>query len=67
MDQLIYCVYIPQLSQSSDDTKDDFYSQLGTIIKEFPKQEDLVILGDFNAHIGTDNKAWPNCLMVTLE
>ena len=22
----------------------------------------MVILGDFNAHIGSDNKVWPNCL-----
>ena len=54
-------VYAPTL-MAPDDIKDDFYSQLDTIIKGFPKQEDLVILGDFNAHIGSDNEAWPNCL-----
>ena len=57
----LLCVYAPTL-MAPDDTKDDFYSQLDTIIKGFPKQEDLVILGDFNAHIGSDNEAWPNCL-----
>ena len=61
MDQLIYCVYAPTLT-APDDTKDDFCSQLDTIIKEFPKQEDLVILGSFHAHIGSDNEAWPNWL-----
>ena len=45
-----------------DDTKDDFYSQLDTFIRRFPQQEDLVILGDFNARVGSDNEAWPNCL-----
>ena len=40
---LLY-VYTPTL-MAPDDTKDDFYSQLDTIIKGFPKQEDLVILG----------------------
>ena len=45
-----------------DDIKDDFYSQLDTIVKVFPQQEDLVILGNFNTCIGSDNKAWPNCL-----
>ena len=54
----LLCVYAPTL-MAPDDTKDDFYSQLDTIIKGFPKQEDLVILGDFNAHIGSDNEAWP--------
>ena len=57
----LLCVYAPTL-MAPDDTKDDFYSQLDTIIKGFPKQEDLVILGDFNARIGSDNEAWPNCL-----
>ena len=58
----LLCVYAPTL-MAPEDTKDDFYSQLDTIIKGFPKQEDLVILGDFNAHIDSDNKAWPNCLI----
>ena len=57
----LLCVYSPIL-MAPGDTKDDFYKQLDTIIKGFPKQEDLVILGDFNAHIGSDNEAWPNCL-----
>ena len=55
----LLCVYAPTLT-APDDIKDDFYSQLDTIIKGFPKQEGLVILGDINAHIGSDNKAWPN-------
>ena len=54
-------VYAPTL-MAPNDIKDDFYSQLDTIIKGFPQQEDLVILGDFNARIGGDNKAWPNYL-----
>ena len=45
-----------------NDIKDEFCSQLDTIIKGFPKQEDLDILGDFNACIGSDNEAWPSCL-----
>ena len=54
-------VYAPTL-MAPDDIKDKFYSQLDTIIKGFPQQEDLVILGNFNAHIGSDNKAWSICL-----
>ena len=57
----LLCVYAPSL-MAPDDIKDDFCSQLDTIIKAFPKQEDLVILGDFNACIGSDNEACPNCL-----
>lgn len=54
MDQLIclvYTLYAPTL------IKDDFYSQLDTFIRGIPQQEDLVILGDFNARVGSDNKA----------
>ena len=54
-------VYTPTL-RAPDDIKDDFYSQLDTIIKGFSQQEDLVILGNFNTCIGSDNEAWPNCL-----
>lgn len=46
-----------------DDTKDDFYTRLDTFIRRCPQQEDLVILGDFNARVGNDNEAWPNCLV----
>ena len=54
-------VYAPTL-MAPDDIKDNFYSQPDTIIKGFPKQEDLVILGNLNACIGSDNEAWSNCL-----
>ena len=57
----LLCVYAPTL-MAPDDIKDDFYSQLDTIIKAFRKQKNLVILGNFNAHIGSDNKAWSNWL-----
>ena len=40
-----------------DDIRDDFYNELDTIIKGFPQQEDLVIPGNFNACMGSDNKA----------
>ena len=63
MDQLIYFVhvYVPTL-EAPDDTKEDFFSQLDTFITRFPQQEDLVILVDFNAGVGSDLEAWPNCL-----
>ena len=31
-------------------------------IKGYQKQEALIILGDFNAQVDSDNEAWPNCL-----
>jgi len=57
----LLCVYAPTLT-APDNIKDDFYSQLDSIIKGFKKQEALIILGDFNARVGSDNEAWPTCL-----
>ncbi|XP_072030502.1 craniofacial development protein 2-like [Amphiura filiformis] len=54
-------VYAPTLMACSD-IKDEFYSQLDSLIKESPKQEPLIILGDFNARVGSDHDAWPTCL-----
>ena len=54
-------VYAPTLT-ASNDVKDVFYSQLEGIIAQYPKQEALVILGDFNARVGSDQDAWPTCL-----
>ena len=57
----LICVYAPTLL-ASDDTKDHFYSQLDALIKTLPEKEELIVLGDFNARVGKDNDAWPNCL-----
>ena len=45
-----------------DDIKDSLYNQLESTIQGYKKQEPLIILGDFNARVGSDNEAWPNCL-----
>lgn len=57
----LLCVYAPTLA-APDDIKEHFYTQLDSTIKAFPQNEDLIILGDFNARVGGDNDAWPSCL-----
>ena len=57
----LLCVYAPTLSAPAD-VNDNFYGQLDSFIKEFNKQEALIVLGDFNARVGSDNDAWPDCL-----
>jgi len=57
----LLCVYAPTLSAPAD-VNDNFYGQLDSFIKEFSKQEALIVLGDFNARVGRDNDAWPDCL-----
>ena len=53
--------YVPTLTSSSD-AKNAFYSQLEEAIKHIPKNEALILLGDFNARVGNDQGSWPNCL-----
>lgn len=55
------CVYSPTLT-AAEEVKDDFYSRLETMIKGLPNPEILIILGDFNASVGSDNEVWPNCI-----
>ena len=57
----LLCVYAPTLT-APDGIKDSFYNQLETTIKGYQKQEALIILGDFNAQVGDDYEALPNCL-----
>ena len=38
-----------------EDVKDQFYEQLDALIAAVPKSEKLLILGDFNARVGTDH------------
>ena len=57
----LLCVYAPTLT-APDDIKFSFYNHLETTIKGYQKQEASIILGDFNARVGDDYEAWPNCL-----
>ena len=47
-------VYAPTLPYD-DNTKEVFYSQLDQCIRTVPKEDKLIIMGDFNARVGTDH------------
>ena len=53
--------YAPTLT-STPEAKDEFYSNLNVVIKNIPNNEQLVLLGDFNARVGADQDSWPSCL-----
>ena len=53
-------VYAPILSATSD-TKDMFYENLASIIRNIPSKKQVVVLGDFNARVGADHDSWPFC------
>ena len=53
--------YAPTLA-SSPDLKDRFYCELDALLKKIPKNENVYLLGDFNARVGKNCDAWPVCL-----
>ena len=56
MDLFVVQCYAPT-NDADDATKQDFYNLLQAVL-DTAKQKDLVILmGDFNAKVGEDNKA----------
>ena len=58
---VIISAYAPTLT-SNDDEKDKFYSDLQSLISSVRDTERLLLLGDFNARVGHDHSAWPDCL-----
>ncbi|VDL89869.1 unnamed protein product [Schistocephalus solidus] len=54
----IISAYAPQMT-SSDAAKDKFYEDLHTLLATMPKVDKLIVLGDFNAGVGTDHAACP--------
>ena len=57
----ILSVYAPTLSSSAE-AKDEFYEDLETTIRDIPATEDLYLLGDFNARVGSDYDSWPRTI-----
>ena len=53
--------YAPTLSASAEE-KDVFYDQLSTAITDIPPNQNILLLGDFNARVGADCQHWPVCI-----
>ncbi|XP_045448721.1 uncharacterized protein LOC123657186 [Melitaea cinxia] len=53
--------YAPTLV-SPDEAKDQFYDQLTETVRGVSSSDRLYILGDFNARVGQDSSAWPDCV-----
>lgn len=57
----ILCAYAPTLT-ATDEIKDQFYNELDDYIRRVPHDENILLLGDFNARVGADYKTWPLCI-----
>ncbi|BHF58578.1 hypothetical protein SprV_0100153000 [Sparganum proliferum] len=57
----IISVY-PSPMTSPDEARNKFYKDLHALLASAPKADKLIILGDFNARVGTDHAAWRGVL-----
>ncbi|VDL94764.1 unnamed protein product [Schistocephalus solidus] len=57
----IISTYAPPMTRS-DAAKDKFYEDLHALLATVPKEDKLIVLGDFNARVGTDHAAWQGVL-----
>ena len=53
--------YAPTMTYSGKE-KEQFYLELGNTLDSVPKNDKLLILGDFNAHVGNSCNTWPNVM-----
>ncbi len=49
--------YAPTLD-AEHNIKDDFYRALDAILQKTPATDRLILMGDFNARVGTEHLAW---------
>ncbi|VDL97831.1 unnamed protein product [Schistocephalus solidus] len=53
--------YAPPMT-SFDAAKDKFYEDLHTLLATVPKEDNLIVLGDFNTRVGRDHAVWQGVL-----
>ena len=53
----IVSAYVPTMT-NLDEVKDKFYDDLDNIISATSRTDKLILLGDFNARVGTDHQTW---------
>ena len=53
----IISAYAPTMS-NPEEAKEKFYEDLDALIGSVPRQDKLLVLGDFNARVGSDYKNW---------
>ena len=57
----IVSAYAPTMTHT-DEVKDSFYEDLDRIISSTSIKDKLILLGDFNARVGSDHVLWPKVL-----
>ena len=55
--RLLLSAYAPTMT-NPDEVKNKFYDDLDSVISAAPRTDRLILLGDFNARVGTDHQTW---------
>nr|VZI47831.1 unnamed protein product [Spirometra erinaceieuropaei] len=58
----IISAYAPPMSSPDAAARDKFYEDLHALLATVSKADKLIVLGDFNARVGTDHAAWGRLL-----
>ena len=53
----IISAYAPTMT-NPDEVKNKFYDDLDSVISAEPRRDKFILLGDFNARVGTDHQTW---------
>lgn len=53
--------YAPTMTNPGE-VKDKFYEEFNSLLSSIPKEHKLIVLGDFNARVGCDYRAWGGTL-----
>ena len=51
-------VTAPTMDHPPEETE-QFYSDLGELVRKIPKEDKIPLMGDFNARVGSDFSSWP--------
>ena len=50
------------LLDAEHNIKEEFYTTLDSIIQKTPATDKLILMGDFNARVGTEHLVWKNVI-----
>ena len=53
----LVCAYAPTMT-NDESVKEEFYHQLKDVLDAIPRCDKLILLGDFNARVGSDKETW---------
>ena len=60
--EIVHCLGYAPIEGAEEEAKDYFYDTLQATVERIPKHDVLLLLGDFNARVGSNNDNQGNAL-----